>query len=174
MRHRKLYLIIFAVVLLAGVAAAGFWKSHRTRTAAVVAAVPKACSPCAHTIVLGYYDFGPQAMSWESIGMEWNQWKHQPHHDLPDEVEVKVVVYRDIDLSEVKKQFPVVEGKSDYRYFEYARAVQYLQENVKKVESLKKEEQEANQSEPRAVRMWDDLEQRLKKTQRDIIENLGV
>jgi len=106
--------------------------------------------------------------------MEWNQWKHQPHHDLPDEVEVKVVVYRDIDLSEVKKQFPVVEGKSDYRYFEYARAVQYLQENVKKVESLKKEEQEANQSEPRAVRMWDDLEQRLKKTQRDIIENLGV
>jgi hypothetical protein len=113
-------------------------------------------------------------MSWEEIGMEWNQWKHQPHHDLPDEVEVKVVVYRDVELNEVKKQFPVVEGKSDYRYFEYARAIQYFQEQIKDVESFKKEEQDQAHSEPRAVKMWEDLEQTLKKTQRVIIENLGV
>jgi hypothetical protein len=77
-------------------------------------------------------------------------------------------------LAELRKQFPVVQGKSDYRYLEYARAVQFLQEQIQTVESYKKEEQEAADSQARAVKMWEELEQTLKKTHRVIIENLGV
>ncbi len=161
------------MILLLGVAAASYVMWRRTRTTPVVAAIPKSCSPCAHTIVLAYDDFGPQVMSYESIGMDWNQWKSEGH-ELPDDVEVKVVVYRDVELNEIKKQFPVIRGKSDYRYFEYARAIQYFQEQLRQVESYKKEEQEASDSEPSAVKMFEDLEQTLKKTQRVIIENLGV
>ena len=112
-------------------------------------------------------------MSYELIGMAWNQWKSEGHK-LPDDVDVKVVVYRGVELEELRKQFPVVQGKSDYRYLEYARAVQFLQEQVKTVESYKKEEQAAADSEASAVKMWEELDQTLKKTQRVIIENLGV
>jgi hypothetical protein len=120
-----------------------------------------------------YQDFGPQAMSYELLGMEWNQWKSEGH-PLPDDVEVKVVVYRAIDLSQVEKEFPVLKGKSDYRYLEYSRAILYLRENMKTVESYRQEEAEQPQPEPNAIKMWDELVQTLKKTQGQIIENLGA
>ena len=171
MRPRKPYIVILAVMLL-GVAAVSYWMWHRSRTA-VVTANQRICSPCAHTVILPYEDFGPQVMSYELIGMGWNQWKSEGH-ELPDDVDIRVVVYRGVELEEVRKQFPVVQGKSDYRYLKYARAIQFLQEQVKTVESYKKEEQQAADSEPNAVKMWEKLEQTLKKTHRVIIENLGV
>ena len=113
-------------------------------------------------------------MSYElQIGNAWNQWTN-PSHELPDDVDIKVVVYRGVELEELRKQFPVVKGKSDYRYLEYARAIQFLQEQVKTVESYKKEEQEAADSVLSTVKMWEELGQTLKKTHRVIIENLGV
>jgi hypothetical protein len=113
-------------------------------------------------------------MSYElQIGNAWNEWKSEGH-ELPDDVDIKVVVYRSVELAELRKQYPVVQGKSDYRYLEYARALQFLQEQVKTVESYKKEEQEADDSLASAVKMWEELEQTLKKTHKVIIENLGV
>lgn len=172
MRFRKAYIVILGTMLL-GAAAVSYWMWHRSRTVAVVTANQKICSPCAHTAIFSYEDFGPQVMSYELIGMAWNQWKSEGH-ELPDDVDVKVVVYRGVELEEVRKQFPVVKGKSDYRYLEYARAVQFLQEQIKTVESYKRDEQRAADSEASAVKMWEELDQTLKKTQRIIIENLGV
>jgi hypothetical protein len=112
-------------------------------------------------------------MSYELIGYAQNQWKSWGD-ELPNDVDIKVVVYRGVALEELRKQFPVVQGKSDYRYLEYSRAIQFLQEQVKEVESYKKEEQQAANSEASAVKIWEELEQTLKKTHRVIIENLGV
>lgn len=107
-------------------------------------------------------------MSYElGIGSDWNQWKSEGH-ELPDDVEVKVVVYRGIELAEVKKQFPVVRGKSDYRFVEYTRAVRFLQENVAVVEGYKRAAADANE-----IEMWDRLAQTLKTTHQRIIESLG-
>jgi hypothetical protein len=68
----------------------------------------------------------------------------------------------------------VIKGKSDYRYLEYAHAIQFLEEQAKIVVSYKKKEQEEDDSVPSAVKMWEELEQTLKTTHRVIIENLGV
>ena len=77
-------------------------------------------------------------------------------------------------MEEVRKQFPVVRGKSDYRYLEYERAVRFLEQKETEVQDYKKKEQAAADAEPNAVKMWEELDQALKKTHRVIIENLGV
>lgn len=70
--------------------------------------------------------------------MDWWQW--QEHGDSHQKTyDIKVVVYRNISLDEVKKKYPVVpEQLKDYRYAEYSKAVSYLdrliEENV--IESL--------------------------------------
>lgn len=102
-----------------------------------------------------------------NIGNAWNQWKHAGH-ELPDDVDVKVVVYRGIELAELKKQFPTVQGKSDYRFVEYTRAVSFLQENIKAVETYKRAG-----TEPNEIEIWDRLLQTLMKTHERIIETLG-
>ena len=174
MRLRKLYLLSFVVILLLGVTAVCYWLKQRFRPASVVTATQRTCSPCAHTLILSYGDFGPPSMVYElQIGDAWNQWKNEGH-ELPDDVEIKVVVYRGVALEEVKKQFPVVRGKSDYRYLEYGRAVQFLEQQEKEVQRFKKDEQDAANSEPNLVRVWEELEQTLKNTRRMIVENLGV
>ena len=108
-------------------------------------------------------------MSYElQIGDAWNQWKNEGH-ELPDDVDINVVVYRGIGLEEVKRQFPVVRGKTDYRFVEYARAVQFLQEQFKIVESFKRDASDKSETE-----MWDQLAQTLKQTHDRIIESLGA
>jgi hypothetical protein len=131
------------------------------------------CSPCASTVVLSYDDFGPQVMSYELIGMGWNQWKSEGH-PLPDDTEISVAVYRGIDLKEVKARFPTVKGKSDYRYVEYSKALAYLREKIETVDTNTQQEVRQPQPEPNAIQIWDQLLLRLKKTQGQIIENLGA
>jgi hypothetical protein len=168
MRTRILYLSGLALIILLAVLSAGCGKGQRKSTATIETVPEKTCSPCAQTVVLSYADFGPPSMVYElGIGNAWNQWKHAGH-ELPDDVDINVVVYRGIELAEVKKQFPVVKGKSDYRYVEYTRAVRFLQENVEDVESYKRAAAEANE-----IEMWDRLAQTLKKTHKRIIESLG-
>ncbi|WP_157209853.1 hypothetical protein [Marinimicrobium agarilyticum] len=77
-----------------------------------------------------YNDFGPQVIAHEVIGMEWWQW--QPHGDSrPKDYDVKVVVYRNVTLEDVKAQFPVVpEEEQDYRYLEYGTALEYLNDKI--------------------------------------------
>jgi hypothetical protein len=120
-----------------------------------------------NTVILGYEDFGPQVMAYELIGYGWNQWKNEGH-ELPDDVDVKVVVYRGVNLAKVKGAYPVVRGQSDYRYVEYDRAMRFLNAQISELERHKKEEPEA-----RLAKMWDDLIMRLKKTKAAITMSLG-
>ena len=93
---------------------------------------------CKHTpsqyVLFNYEDFGPQAMAWETIGMQWWQWDNHGDSDPNSTYDIKVVVYRDISLQKIKSIFPVVEAaKKDYRYIEYNEALKYLDRNISEV-----------------------------------------
>jgi len=105
------------MTLLLGVAVTS-WMWHCMNKTQLIDQPQPTCSVRAHTVVLAYDDFGPPSMSYRlQIGNAWNQWKNEGHA-LPDDVDIKVVVYRNIQLEEVKKEFPVITGKSDYRYLD--------------------------------------------------------
>lgn len=84
----------------------------------------------AKTLVMSYRDFGPQVIAHEIIGNDWWQW--QTHGDSrPREYNIKVVVFENINLSSVANQYPVApESAEDYRYLEYSRAMEYLQQHI--------------------------------------------
>ena len=77
--------------------------------------VAKVQKPKTNIIVLSYDDFGPQVMSYEQIGKEWYQWNSQGPDDLNSRDDIKVVVYRNVSLDEVKRKYPVIERQQDYR-----------------------------------------------------------
>lgn len=81
-------------------------------------------------IVMSYSDFGPQVIAHEIIGMEWWQW--QDHGDSIDrEYAIQVVVYQGVSNEAVRQEFPVEpERQIDYRYLEYQRALDYLDEKI--------------------------------------------
>jgi hypothetical protein len=124
-------------------------------------------STLSRTLVLGYEEFGPQVMAYELIGFGWNQWKAEGH-ELPDDVEVKVVIYRGVRLGRVKAAYPVVRGKSDYRYVEYGRALRFLD---RKIEEL--EEQKREGADPDSVRLWEELLATLKGTKSALVRALA-
>ncbi|MCR6650464.1 MAG: hypothetical protein NVV73_02660 [Cellvibrionaceae bacterium] len=79
---------------------------------------------------MSYSDFGPQVIAHEIIGMEWWQW--QDHGDSIDrEYAIQVVVYQGVSNEAVRQEFPVEpERQIDYRYLEYQRALDYLDEKI--------------------------------------------
>ena len=81
-------------------------------------------------LLMNYTDFGPQVIAQEIIGMEWWQW--QDHGDSVDRsYAIKVVVYNDIAEEIAKRAFPVNPEKNlDYRYVEYEKALEYLDEKI--------------------------------------------
>ena len=82
-------------------------------------------------LILSYNDFGPQLMAWETFGMQWWQWDQHGDSDPNTKYDIKIAVYRDIPLQEVKERFPVVkEFKRDYRYVEYDEAIKFLDKNI--------------------------------------------
>jgi hypothetical protein len=62
--------------------------------------------------------------------MQWWQW--QSHGDSrPRKYDIKVVVYRDVPLDEVKQKYPVIkEELKDFRYVPYDEAIQYLDDMI--------------------------------------------
>jgi len=84
----------------------------------------------AKTFVANYQDFGPSQLSRKLLGKKQWQWD-DPENRLPVSYDVKVVVYRDIDLLKIKVLFPVDSSKKqDYRYVEYSEARKYLDETI--------------------------------------------
>jgi hypothetical protein len=106
------------------------------------------------TLVLQYDDFGSPSAVHELLGMDWWQW--QEHGDSrPRRYDIKVVVYRDLDLQQVRQAFPTnPSGELDYRYVDFVDAVHYLERMIAQ-----------NTIEP--------LTQRLTKTRLRIIDALG-
>ena len=84
------------------------------------------------TTVLKYDDFGPQAAAYETIGMRWWQWDTVGDCDSNCDYDIKVVVYRDIPLRQVREAYPVVKEKEqDYRYLSYAKAIAHLDAQIR-------------------------------------------
>jgi hypothetical protein len=80
--------------------------------------------------VVPYEDFGPQVIASDLVGMDWWQW--QAHGDSrPRRYDIKVVVYRGLALDHVQARYPVIPEKNkDYRYVEYAAALEYLDQKI--------------------------------------------
>jgi hypothetical protein len=96
------------------------------------------------TIIFQYSDFGPQVLAHELIGFEWYQWERDGHPDPNYVYDIKVVVYKDIRLEEVKKIYPVIKAKQqDYRYVEYKEALEYLDKHIRQFEELRKTDPES-------------------------------
>ena len=90
-------------------------------------------------IILNYSDFGPQSMSYDVLGKEWWQWKTHGDSRPGKHHEIKVIVYRNITLKKVKNLYPVIkENKQDYRYLEYQKAIDYLDDKIKLLKEWKK------------------------------------
>jgi hypothetical protein len=91
--------------------------------------------------VFDYEDFGPQTMAWEKIGMQWWQWdSHGISSDPNYKYDIKVVVYRDMTLTQIKSLYPVDRAKrKDFRYFEYDDSIKYLNERITELDSEKEE-----------------------------------
>lgn len=83
------------------------------------------------TVTLDYKAFGPQVISYELIGNEWWQWDAHGAPDPAVTYDIKVVVYRNIDLASVKEKFPIDEKQQkDYRYLAYQQAIEYLDQHI--------------------------------------------
>jgi len=88
-------------------------------------AAPEKSAHSRHTVILRYEDFAPQAAAYQLIGFEWYQWNTQGPDKPGHRDDVKVVVYRDIPLEQVKRQYPLIPKRQDYRYISYDSALQY-------------------------------------------------
>lgn len=111
-------------------------------------------------LILSYDDFGPQSMAWETIGMQWWQWDNHGDSNPNTIYDIKIAIYRDIPLQEVKERFPVVkESKKDYRYIEYKTALKFLDKNILEYKEI--DEQWAK-----------DIVKRLSKTRHKVVQEL--
>jgi len=120
------------------------------------------------TLVLEYSDFGPQCLAHRLIGSCWYQWNPCGGESVDDEI--KVVVYRGL-LQTAKERYPVVIGKSDYRYVACDDASRFLKEELKEVSELAKDVQQ-DQSEGEDVTWVTELIADLSRTL-ERVEGLG-
>jgi hypothetical protein len=119
------------------------------------------------TMVLKYGRFGPQVLAHELIGFEWHQWNPCGHPDPRHIDDIRVVVYRDIGLEEVKRLYPVVKDlRQDYRHVHYDKALEYLDGHIREFEEDKK-------SDPKMEELYDSMISDFRDTRRQIVTILG-
>jgi len=127
---------------------------------------------CSHSpkpyAVFDYEDFGPQAMAWETLGMQWWQWEDHGTSDGPhDRYDIKVVVYRGITLAQMQKILPVNESrKQDLRYLAYSDALRYLDDNIGKLKP--ESEQWAVDLRRRLIETRERIQRRFDRTNADV------
>jgi hypothetical protein len=91
--------------------------------------LPLAPDESEHCMVLLYDDFGPHATARRVVGQPWYQW--ESHGDEIRQDDVRIVVYKDIDLGTVSQLYPVSKEKGrDFRYLEYGLALSYLDQTI--------------------------------------------
>ncbi len=112
------------------------------------------------TVVLDYGDFGPQALACELIGFEWYQWDPCGYEDPDFEYNIRIVVYDDLGNDDIRRLYPTVEGKIDYRYVRRAEAIKFLKQAIA-------EWDEASRQDP-CCGLPDEVRQRLESTLRRI------
>jgi hypothetical protein len=119
--------------------------------------------------VLDYENFGIQAMAHELLGYQWYQWNSHGDPDPTATHDIKVVVYKDIQLSKVKEFYPVIrELEQDYRYVEFNRTINYFNRQFKELDEL----QHTNLRQDDKT-MFENLKTTLIKTKEQIVNNLN-
>jgi hypothetical protein len=82
-----------------------------------------------------YSAFGPPQIASKLLGRQVWQWDDVDNHK-PIKFDIKVVIYRNIDLELIKTKFPVLpHKKQDYRYVEYEAAVSFLDYEISALNS---------------------------------------
>ncbi len=131
--------------------------SLRLLFAALIAVCLISCSAQGkqEVLVLAYQDFGPQVIARDVLGMEWWQWQEHGDSDPATRYDVKVAVYRHVQLDEVKQQHPVLPAQQkDFRYLEHNKALHFLDEKIQE-------------------NVLDDVTATLKATRKKITDALG-
>ncbi len=90
----------------------------------------------AGSAIFHYDDFGPQVAVYELIGFQWWQWEPHGDPDPTSKPDIRVVVYWDEALDDIKAQYPADRGKQlDYRYLEYGKAIKHLENLIQELEN---------------------------------------
>ena len=89
------------------------------------------CTAEIKPMVLDYDDFGPQVLSYKTLGYGWYEWNS---HGSQEKDNIKIVVYkRNKSFAEKKykdsQSLPVV----DYRFISYESALEYFNQNIKEL-----------------------------------------
>jgi hypothetical protein len=97
---------------------------------------PAPCAPVPGSVLLCYEDFGPQALAYELLGVDWWAWNGGGNWEPGDSFDVRVVVYRPDARRRVREAYPSDPRRSlDNRLVAYAKAKRWLDS---KIESLTK------------------------------------
>ena len=91
-----------------------------------------------NSFVMKNADFGYPGSSDELFGYERFQVDSQ-RADAGGRDDIKVVVYRNVDLATVKRTYPELSGKAVYRYVEYSQAMDYLDKRIRELKANSKE-----------------------------------
>jgi hypothetical protein len=113
-----------------------------------------------------YADFGSPSGPDDLLGFDSSQGNGQGAEALRNRDEIQVVVYRNVDLATVKRTYPALGGKYDYRYVEYSQAIDYLD---KQIEELKAN----NSRDPEYRTLKEKLVSEYEQSRSKIIERLG-
>lgn len=107
---------------------------------------------CPSAIILEYLDFAPQSVACELIGNEWYQWDSHGSSDPGETYDVRVVIYKDVSLSQAESIHPVIKYRRDCRYVEYGEALEFIDEKICGWETELESEREES-----AVNLWHNL-----------------
>jgi hypothetical protein len=83
-------------------------------------------------LVLGYDDFGPQAMAFALLGMAWHPWEDPLHEPVTiGDGPVEVVVFHDVARARVERAFPTSQATGrDVRFVEASAALAFLDAEI--------------------------------------------
>jgi hypothetical protein len=116
-------------------------------------------------LILDYSDFGVQAMAYDLLGYQWYQWDSHGVPDPKTKYTIKVIVYKNIRLDEVRQVYPVSKDiKQDYRYVGYSTALKYLNEKIIEIKEV---------TDPGGDNLFDKMKTTLQNTKDKIFDNLG-
>ena len=120
-----------------------------------------------NTLVMNYSDFKPSLRAYELLGFESDQRNIQESGNPNSEIEVKVVIYRNVDLATVRKTYPTLRGKPDYRFVEYGEAMGFLEKQIRELQAEVGDDAES-------VKLKKQLISECEQTRAKIIERLGA
>jgi hypothetical protein len=126
---------------------------------------------CLHKniLILEYPDFGIQAMAYELIGYQWYQWNSHGDPNPDTQYNIKVVVYKDFKLKEVKHLYPIHKDlRWDYRYIEYTKVIEYCNKQLEQIEEFKETDHGKENHD-----LYNELMSRLQNTKKQIETQLG-